>query len=88
MQAEVLEGFLEVRDIRLCVAHANELPLDEVDGELQLLRVRENQGPKCGQIDLKGSAGNLDQILVELHPNLAIVILALIHTPEADEKIS
>ncbi len=84
MQAEMLEGFFEVRDIRLHVAHANELPLDEVNCKLQLLRVRENQRSKCGQIDLKGSAGNLDQILVELHPNLAIVILALIHAPGSE----
>lgn len=81
MQTEVVEGLLEVRDVRLQVMYPKKLSLDIVESKLELFRVREDQGPQSGQVDVKCCASNLDDVFVQLHPDVATVILPLVYTP-------
>jgi len=78
VDAEVLEGRAEVGDVRLQLA-AEHLPRDEGEREQELLRGREDKGSHGGDVGLERVPGDGHQILVQVDPDVAVVVLLLEH---------
>mmetsp|Transcript_23803 Transcript_23803/g.34627 ORF Transcript_23803/g.34627 Transcript_23803/m.34627 type:complete len:405 (-) Transcript_23803:588-1802(-) len=88
MDAEVVNPALEVRDVVLGHIHPlGEVPLYPLGGlaqhdgphHLGLLGQREHQGAEGGEVLLHGAPGHHDDVLAQLDPVVAVLVLALVH---------
>ena len=70
--------FSDVHTLRSRRAH---LALHEVAREAQLLGQRQHERPQAREVLLERAPGHLDQVAVQLHARLALLVLPLVHAP-------
>jgi hypothetical protein len=78
MDAEVLEGFAEVGDVRLELA-AEHLPGNEGEGKSELFRGWEDQWTDGRDVSLERIPSDGHEVLVQVDADDAVVVLLLEH---------